>query len=191
MDFAYVRVSSRDQQEGRQLIAMKSRGIPPERIFSEKQSGKDIKRPQLQSLMDTVQKGDIVVVESISRFARNTKDLLGLVEKLTQKGVEFVSLKEHIDTTTPTGRFTLTVFAAIAELERECTLLRQAEGIAAAKARGVHLGRPVKKPPKNFAVVVKLWERGKITFDEALMQTGLKQSTFYNRLRELRANKRE
>ncbi|MCL2188602.1 MAG: recombinase family protein [Defluviitaleaceae bacterium] len=84
MDYAYVRVSSKDQQDARQFIAMESRGIPQERIFSEKQSGKDAKRPMLQSLMNTVQKGDVVVVESISRFARNTKDLLGLVEKLTQ-----------------------------------------------------------------------------------------------------------
>ena len=191
MEFAYVRVSTRDQHDTRQLIAMESRGIPPERIFSEKQSGKNTKRPQLLSLLDTVQKGDTVVVESISRFARNTKDLLGLVEKLTQKNVEFVSLKEHIDTTTPTGRFTLTIFAAIAELERECTLLRQAEGIAAAKAQGKHLGRPLKKPPENFAEVVKDWERGKISFDEALKLTGLKRATFYNRRRELQGGKKK
>ena len=191
MEYAYVRVSTKDQQDSRQLIAMESRGIPTERIFSEKISGKDIKRPQLQSLMDTVQKGDVVVVESISRFARNTRDLLGLVEKLTAKGVEFISLKEHIDTTTPTGRFTLTVFAAIAELERECTLQRQAEGIAAAKARGVHLGRPPKSPPENFVEIVKQWERGKINFEETLKQTGLKKSTFYNRLREFRNGKKK
>jgi len=117
-EYAYVRVSSKDQQESRQVIAMEGRGIPSERIFLEKLSGKDTKRPMLQLLMNTVQQGDIVVVESISRFARNTRDLLGLVEKLTQKGIEFISLKEHIDTTTPTGRFTLTVFAAVAELER-------------------------------------------------------------------------
>jgi len=112
---------------------MESRKIPPDRIFIEKLSGKDTKRPMLQSLMNTVRKGDIVVVESISRFARNTRDLLSLVEKLTKKGVEFVSLKEHIDTTTPPGRFTLTVFAAVAELERDYILQRQAEGITAAK----------------------------------------------------------
>jgi len=190
-EYAYIRVSSKDQQEGRQVIAMESRGIPPERIFLEKLSGKDTRRPVLQSLMSIVQKGDIVVVESISRFARNVRDLLGLVEMLTKKGVEFISLKEHIDTTTPTGRFTLTVFAAVAELEREHILQRQAEGIAAAKARGVHLGRPIKKPPENFAEVVKLWERGKINIDEALEQTGLKQATFYNRLREFRSGNKK
>ena len=84
-EYAYIRVSSKDQQESRQVIAMEGRGIPPERIFLEKLSGKNTKRPQLQLLMNTVQKGDTVVVESISRFARNTRDLLGLVEKLTKK----------------------------------------------------------------------------------------------------------
>jgi len=188
-EYAYVRVSSKDQHESRQIIAMDERGIPQERIFLEKLSGKDTKRPMLQALMNKVQRGDILVVESISRFARNTKDLLGLVEKLTKKGVEFISLKEHIDTTTPTGRFTLTIFAAVAELEREHILQRQAEGIAAAKSRGVHLGRPIKKPPENFAEIVRQWERGKISFGEALKQTRLKQATFYNRLRELRSRK--
>lgn len=173
----------------RQVIAMGNRGIPLEQIFLEKLSGKDTKRPMLQRLMNTVQEGDVVVVESISRFARNVRDLLELVEKLTKKGVEFVSLKEHIDTTTPTGRFTLTIFAAVAELEREHILQRQAEGIAAAKARGVCFGRPIKKPPENFTAVMKDWESGNITFDEALAQTGLKQATFYNRLRELRSGR--
>ena len=188
-EYAYIRVSSKDQQDSRQFIAMESRCIPPERIFSEKQSGKDTKRPELQSLMNTVNKGDIIVVESISRFARNTRDLLGLVEKLTKKGVEFISLKEHIDTTTPTGRFTLTIFGAVAELEREYIIQRQAEGIAAAKARGVHLGRPIKKPPENFGVLIKEWERGKLPLAEVLKQTGFKEATFYRRLREWRLMK--
>ena len=143
--YAYVRVSTKEQHDHRQLIAMEGQGIPAERIFSEKLSGKDTKRPALQTLMDTVQKGDTIVVESISRFARNTKDLLGLVERLTTKGVEFISLKEHIDTTTPTGRFMLTIFAAVSELERECTLVRQAEGIAAARARGVCIIMPTSR----------------------------------------------
>jgi DNA invertase Pin-like site-specific DNA recombinase len=189
-EYAYVRVSSKDQHERRQIIAMENRGIPQERVFTEKQSGKDTNRPMLQSLMNTLQKGDVVVVESISRFARNTKDLLGLVEKLTKKGVEFISLKEHIDTTTPTGRFTLTVFAAVAELEREHILQRQAEGIAAAKASGKHLGRPIKNAPENFAAVVNNWEQKKICFDEALRLTGLKRATFYNRRRELQQSKK-
>jgi DNA invertase Pin-like site-specific DNA recombinase len=190
-EFAYIRVSSKDQHENRQIIAMKSRGIRMEQIFLEKLSGKDTNRPVLQSLMNTVQNGDTVVVESISRFARNTRDLLELVATLTKKGVDFISLKEHIDTTTPAGRFTLTVFAAVAELEREHILQRQAEGIAAAKSQGKHLGRPIKKTPENFSKVVEEWERGKITFDEVKKLTGLKRATFYNRLRELRNGKKD
>ena len=92
--------------------------IPSENIFMDKQSGKDTKRPQLKALMEIVQSGDTVIVESISRFARNTRDLLDLVDRLTAKGVEFVSQKERLDTSTPTGKFMLTVFGAVAELER-------------------------------------------------------------------------
>jgi len=189
--YFYARVSAREQNLDRQLVAASGRKIPTENVFTEKLSGKDTKRPVLQRLMDTVQNGDAIIVESISRFARNTKDFLMLVEKLTAKGVEFISLKEHIDTTTPTGRFMLTVFAAVSELEREYTLIRQAEGIAAAKARGVRFGRPIKKSPENFAALVKQWESGKLTIFEVLEQTGLKQATFYRRLQEHRLMKRK
>ncbi|MCL2350526.1 MAG: recombinase family protein [Defluviitaleaceae bacterium] len=184
--FAYIRISDQNQKTHRQLDALHGLDIPNDNVFIEKQSGKDIRRPQLQMLMSIVQAGDIIIVESVSRFARNTKDLLALVDTLIQKGVEFVSLKEHIDTTTPTGRFMLTVLGAVSELEREYILERQAEGIAAAKARGVKLGRPIKEPPENFVEIVKLWEHKEISFKEVLERTGLKQATFYNRLRELK-----
>jgi len=187
--YAYCRVSTKEQNDHRQLLAMEDYGIPQERIFSEKLSGKDTKRPVLQSLMDTVQRGDTIVVESISRFARNTKDLLMLVEKLTNKGVEFISLKEHIDTTTPTGRFMLTVFAAASELEREYTLMRQAEGIAAARARGIKFGRPVKKPPKNFEQLATQWNCGKLGTQDFIKQSELSEATLYRRLREWKASK--
>jgi DNA invertase Pin-like site-specific DNA recombinase len=126
-------------------------------------------------------------VESVSRFARNTRDLLELIDKLTAKGVEFVSQKEHIDTTTPTGKFMLTVFGAVAELERGYILQRQAEGIAAAKRRGVHTGRPLKKTPDNFGELVKAWERKQIPLQKVLEQCGgICEATFYNRLAEYR-----
>lgn len=112
-----------------------------EKVFIDRISGKNTDRPELKEMMGFVRSGDTVIVESISRFARNTKDLLELVEQLTAKGVEFVSKKEAIDTTTPTGKFMLTVFGAVAELEREYTLQRQAEGIAIAKEQGVYKGR--------------------------------------------------
>ena len=187
--YGYIRVSSTDQNEDRQIIAMKQAKVPKDNIYIDKQSGKNTKRPELQRLLSAVKTGDSITVEAISRFARNTRDLLSLIDKLNEKGVEFISLKEYIDTTTPTGRFTLTIFGAVAELEREYILQRQAEGIAAAKARGVHLGRPIKKPPENFGVLVKEWERGKLPLTEVLKQTGLKEATFYRRLREWRLMK--
>ena len=184
--YGYIRVSSADQNEDRQIIAMRELAIPKERIFMDKQSGKDTVRPGLQRLLSTVQSGDKVIVESISRFARNTKDLLELVERFAAKGVEFISQKENIDTSTPTGKFMLTVFGAVAELERGYILQRQAEGIAAAKARGVRFGGPMIKAPENFAEIVNLWEKGRLQLSELLAQTGLKESTFYRRLREMR-----
>ena len=105
-------------------------------------------------MLEFVRKGDVVIVESISRFARNTKDLLELVEQLTAKGVEFISQKESIDTSTPTGKFMLTIFGAVAEQEREYILQRQREGIAIAKEQGKYTGRkPVEHP--NFSRVVE------------------------------------
>ena len=182
----YARVSTLDQYLDRQVIAANERRIPKENIFTEKLSGRDTKRPELQRLMSIVQAGDVVIVESISRFARNTRDLLDLVEMLNTKGVEFISLKENIDTMTLTGKFMLTVFGAVSELERGYILQRQKEGIAAARVRGVRFGRPIKKPPENFGTLVRQWERGKLPIDVVLKQTGMKEATFYRRLREWR-----
>ncbi|MCL2004521.1 MAG: recombinase family protein [Oscillospiraceae bacterium] len=186
--YGYIRVSSADQNEDRQLDAMHALGISANRIYTEKQSGKRAaNRPRLQALMAAVKAGDSVTVESISRFARNTKDLLELVEQLAAKGVEFISLKENIDTTTPTGKFMLTIFGAVAELERGYILQRQAEGIAAAKRRGKHLGRPAKKPPTNFKTLVKRWERKETPLPNVLTECGrVSPSTFYKWLAQHR-----
>ena len=118
----------------RQEVLMQELGV--DEVYIDRLSGKNTDRPEPKKMMDYVRKGDTVIVESISRFARNTRDLLVLIEKLTEKGVEFVSRKEAIDTTTPTEKFMLTVFGAVAELEREYILQRQREGIAIAKAQG-------------------------------------------------------
>ena len=139
MKVGYIRVSTLEQNEARQEVLMEQLGV--DKVYLDKMSGKSKDRPQLQAMMQYVREGDVVIVESISRFARNTKDLLFLIEEFDQKNVAFISQKENIDTNTPSGRFMLTVFAALAQLERETTLQRQKEGIQIAKENGVYKGR--------------------------------------------------
>jgi DNA invertase Pin-like site-specific DNA recombinase len=159
MKIGYVRVSTEEQNTTRQELLMETLGA--EKVYMDKMSGKSTERPQLKEMMAFVRTGDTVVVESISRFARNTKDLLDLVEQLSKKQVEFVSKKESIDTTTPAGKFMLTVFAAVSELERDYILQRQSEGIAIAKAKGVYRGRkPISHPDFN-KIVSKVVEKFK------------------------------
>ena len=183
MKIGYVRVSTEEQNTARQEVLLHELGV--DEIFIDKASGKNPDRPELKRMMDYVRKGDTVIVESISRFARNTRDLLELTEQLTAKEVEFVSKKETIDTTTPTGKFMLTVFAAVAELEREYILQRQREGIAIAKQQRRYTGRKPLPVPDNFESVVSRWKRGEITAREAMKRTGLKPNTFYRKCSKL------
>ena len=145
MKIGYIRVSTQEQNTIRQEVMMEQLGV--EELYIDKASGKNTDRPELKKMMAYVRRGDTVIVESISRFARNTRDLLNLMEQLSAKGVEFVSKKEAIDTTTPTGKFMLTVFGAVAELEREYILQRQREGIEIAKRQGKYKGRKPLVPP--------------------------------------------
>ena len=181
MKIGYIRVSTAEQNTVRQEELMQKLGV--DEIYIDRISGKTTARPELQKMMQYVRKGDTVIVESISRFARNTRNLLDLVEKLTAKGVEFVSQKETIDTTTPTGKFMLTVFAAVAELEREYILQRQREGIEIAKSNGVYKGRkPIHRD--NFDAVVSIWRQGNITAVEAMRRLDMKPSTFYRKVKQ-------
>ncbi len=181
MKIGYIRVSTTDQNTVRQEVLMKELGV--DEVYIDKASGKSKdNRAQLYTMLEYVRKGDTVIVESISRFARNTKDLLELVEILTKKEVEFVSKKESIDTTTPTGKFMLTIFGAVAELEREYILQRQKEGIAIAKSEGKYKGRTRKEYP-DFDKIVGLWRNGKITAVEAMKRLGMSKTSFYRRVR--------
>lgn len=183
MKIGYIRVSTQEQNTLRQELILAELGV--EELFIDKSSGKNAKRPELQRMMDYVRQGDTVVVESISRFARNTRDLLELVEKLTEKQVEFISKKEAIDTSTPTGKFMLTVFGAVAELEREYILQRQREGIEIAKANGTYAGRkPIERP--EFEHIVTLWRQGEFTAREAMKRLDMKPRTFYRKVKALR-----
>ena len=181
MKIGYIRISTTDQNTARQEILMQELGV--EQVYIDRMSGKNTDRPELKRMLGFVREGDVVIVESISRFARNTKDLLELVEQLTSKQVEFISKKEAIDTTTPTGKFMLTVFGAVAELEREYILQRQKEGIAIAKEKGVYKGRKPIEHPK-FNEVVLLWKSGNINATEAMKRLNMKPSTFYRKIKK-------
>lgn len=182
MKVGFIRISTEDQNTIRQEILMKQLGV--ERVYIEIASGKSrTGRPQLEAMMDFVREGDVVIVESISRFARSTRDLLTLVEQLTEKGVGFVSQKESIDTNTPQGKFMLTVFGAMAELEREQTLQRQREGIAAAKAAGKYKGRkPIEIEDSLVKSVHDKWYKREITTSHAVKLLNVSSRTFYRRM---------
>ncbi len=179
MNIGYIRISSIEQNTARQEVLMQDLGV--ELIFIDRMSGKTRNRPELNRMLEFMREGDTVIVESISRFARNTRDLLDLMEQLQRKNVEFVSKKEAIDTSTPTGRFMLTVFGAVAELEREYILQRQQEGIAIAKRNGIYKGRrPIERP--EFDEVVSRWKRKELTAAEAMKRLNMTKSTFYRRV---------
>ena len=181
MKIGYVRVSTKEQNTARQEEIMISLGV--DKVYIDKMSGKNTDRPALLELMNFVREGDSVIVESISRFARNTKDLLELTEELNNKHVQFISQKENIDTDTPAGKFMLTIFGAVAELEREYIRQRQREGIEIAKGQGKYKGRP-EKQPENFDAVYEQWKKGEITAKSASEQLGVSRSTFYRKVQE-------
>lgn len=184
MRVGYVRCSTIEQNEARQLKMMEEQKA--EKLFIDKASGKNTDRKAFKEMMGFVRAGDMVIVESISRIARNTRDLLSIVSELTEKQVEFVSLKENIDTTTPQGRFMLTVFGALAELERENILERQREGIAIAKDEGKYKGRkPLEIDEEQFKDVCARWRAGEVTATAAMKEVGLKPNTFYRRVKEM------
>ena len=181
MRVGYCRVSTAEQNTARQEVLLESLAV--DRVFLDKCSGKNTDRPALKEMLAFVREGDIVVVESISRLARNTKALLSLIDKFTEQGVGFISQKESIDTSSPTGKFILTVFGAIAELEREYILQRQAEGIAIAKANGVYKGRkPIDCP--DFDKVYEQVQSGVISATRGWELLGLSKSSWYRRVRE-------
>lgn len=181
MKIGYIRVSTEEQNTIRQEVLMKELGV--EEIYIDKASGKNIERLQLKKMLSYIRHGDTVIVDSISRFARNTKDLLELIEILSAKEVTFISKKEAIDTTTPTGKFMLTIFGAVAELEREYILQRQREGIAIAKQQGKYKGRKRIESPDLDRVVAK-WKQGDISAVKAMELLHMSRNTFYRRVKE-------
>ena len=197
-DYGYVRVSSTDQHEDRQMIAMDELKIPASQIFTDKVSGKDFERPAYKALTDILQQGDLLYIKSIDRLGRNYDEIQNQWRLLTkERGVD-ISVIDMPLLDTRNGRDLMGTFLAdvvlqllafVAQNERETIRKRQAEGIAAAKARGVKFGRPAKKPSENFTALVKLWERGKLPTKDLMAQTGFTETTLYRRLREMKASR--
>ena len=180
----YKRTSTDEQNMARQDVLEQELKI--DKCFEDKASGKNTDRPQFKLMMDYLREGDTLYVESISRLSRSIRDLLKTVDELDKRKVKFVSLKESIDTSTPQGRFVLTIFGALAELEREQMLQRQAEGIKIAKEQGKYKGRKrVKIDEIKFRRVCAEWREGKITAVQAQKKLLLKPNTFYRRVKEL------
>ena len=196
--YGYVRVSTADQNEDRQMMAMDELKIPTTHIYIDKLSGKDFNRPAYIALTEKLRPGDLLYIKSIDRLGRNYDEIQNQWRVLTkERGVDIAVIDMPL-LDTRNGRDLMGTFLAdvvlqllafVAQNERETIRKRQSEGIAAARARGVRFGRPIKKPSENFPAIVRDWERGKLPFSEVLERTGLKEATFYNRLREHRAVK--
>lgn len=182
MRVGYVRVSTAEQNPARQVELMKSLGV--EKVFLDKISGKNTDRPQFNEMLSFLRDGDTLYVESFSRLSRSTKDLLNTVGVLSARGVQLVSDKEKVDTNTPQGRFMLTVFAALSELERENILERQREGIEIAKAAGKYKGRKPIAVTDRFLDAARSWQEGSLPLKDAIEQSGLSESTFFRKCKQ-------
>lgn len=177
--FGYARVSTEQQNLDRQIDALQKYGV--DLIYNEKMSGTKKDRPELTKLLDRMTTGDTVVIESLSRLGRSTKDLIELVERFEMAGVHLVSLKESIDTSTPTGKLLFTLMSALAQFERDVIADRTREGLKAARARGRSGGRP-KTDPRKVAQAVKLYQARQHTVKEIEELTGVKKATLYRNL---------
>ena len=177
--YGYARVSTQDQELARQIDALEKHGI--DIIYTEKMTGTKAHRPELDKLKEHLDNGDTVVVESLSRLGRSTKDLLALIDEWNKQGVKLVSLKEKIDTTTPTGILLTTVLSAISQFERDITVQRTNEGLQAARARGRKGGRP-KASSAKVEKAVKLYHAQTHSIKEITAICGISQATLYRAL---------
>lgn len=189
MKVGYARCSTIDQNPERQEKILKDYGCDPAHIYLDKLSGANTERPELKEMLNFVREGDVVYIESISRLARNTRDLLNIVEELQSKKVQLISQKEAIDTNSASGKFMLTVFGAMAELERDYIRERQAEGIANAKQKGVYHGRQPKYYDKLlFEQLYRGWKAGEVTQKYMCKRLGLSRSTLYREIKKYEKN---
>ena len=200
MKYGYVRVSTKEQNTDRQYIALQRAGVSVGNIYEDKQSGKDFDCMKYQQLIATVKPGDVIYIKSIDRLGRNYRDILDQWKMITKdRGVDLCIIDMPILDTrkgknligTVISDVVLTLLSYVSENERENIRQRQAEGIAAAKARGVKFGRPTIKPPEDFQEVVADWKLGKLTTRKVVEHCGMSESTFFRRLRELKSEREE
>lgn len=196
--YAYVRVSSLDQNESRQMQIMDAKGVPKKNIYIDKQSGKDFDRPQYQKLLKKLKSGDLLYILSIDRLGRNYSEIQKQWKVLVNEMNVNICVLDMplLDTRTCKdlmGTFiadlVLQILSFVAQNERENIRSRQMQGIESAKNRGVKFGRPKIPIPADFGEIVRKWEHGKLNFQEVLKQSGMSESTFYRRLKEYRLNK--
>lgn len=196
--YGYVRVSTIDQNEERQMVEMRRVGVPEDRIYKDKLSGKDFNRPNYKKLLRKLKKGDLLYILSIDRLGRNYEEIQSQWRYLTREKEVDISVIDMPLLDTRNGKdlmgtfladIVLQVLSFVAQNERENIRKRQAQGIAAAKANGMKFGRPMIQVPDNFPQIVDRWEKGQIKVGEAAKLCGMCESTFYNRLREYRAGK--
>ncbi len=178
--FGYARVSTEQQNLDRQIDMLEKYGV--DFIYNEKMTGTKSNRPELEKLLERLTEGDTVVVESLSRLGRSTKNLIWLMETFNEKGVNLVSLKESIDTTSSTGKLLFTLMSALAQFERDVIADRTREGIASARARGRKGGRP-KSNPEKLKMAVKLYNSKQYSIKEIEDMTGIKKDTLYRAIR--------
>ncbi len=198
--YGYVRVSSTDQNEDRQLIALSEKNIPQKNIYIDKQSGKDFERPQYKCLVKRLKFGDLLYILSIDRLGRNYVEIQRQWRVLTKDiGIDICVIDMPLLDTrngkdlmgTFIADLVLQILSFVAQSERENIKKRQAEGIAAAKAKGVKFGRPEIPVPREFGKYVSKWEAGKITTADVIRDTGLSKSTFYRKVREYNLTKKK
>ncbi len=196
--YGYIRVSSTDQNEDRQRVALNAKEIPPRNIYMDKQSGKDFKRPQYQRLVKELKPGDLLYILSIDRLGRNYKEIQEQWRIITKEKNADICVIDMplLDTRTAKdlmGTFiadlVLQILSFVAESERVNIRKRQEQGIAAAKARGVRFGRPEKPVPENFGEIIRKWEREELDLKDILQLCDMSDATFYRRLRKFRAAK--
>ena len=193
--YGYIRVSSTDQNEDRQQMAVNAKGVPLQNVFMDKQSGKDFERPQYKRLVKRLRPGDLLYILSIDRLGRNYKEIQEQWRILTKiKNVDVCVIDMPLlDTRTAKdlmGTFiadlVLQILSFVAENERANIRQRQQQGIAAAKARGVRFGRPEKPLPEDFTQIVRKWEQKELDLQDVLEKCNISDATFYRRLRQLR-----